>query len=65
MTYNLNGKNIRIPDSDIKEYMESLHLPKDEAIIINNARMHDLRNALLHIVSDGVNILSENTEPTK
>ena len=32
MTYNLNGKNIRIPDSDIKEYMESLSLPKDEAI---------------------------------
>ena len=32
MTYNLNGKNIRIPDSDIKEYMESLGLPKDEAI---------------------------------
>ncbi len=37
----------------------------DEAIIINNARMHDLRNALLHILADGVNILSENTEPTK
>ena len=32
MTYNLNGKNIRIPDSDIKEYMESLELPKEEAI---------------------------------
>ena len=32
MTYNLNGKNIRIPDSDIKEYMESLGLPKNEAI---------------------------------
>ena len=32
MTYNLNDKNIRIPDSDIKEYMESLELPKEEAI---------------------------------
>ena len=32
MTYNLNGKNIRSPDSDIKEYMESLELPKEEAI---------------------------------
>ncbi len=32
MTYNLNGKNIRIPDSDIQEYMESLNLPKNEAI---------------------------------
>jgi len=32
MTYNLNGKNIRIPDSDIQEYMESLGLPKNEAI---------------------------------
>lgn len=37
----------------------------DEATIINNARMHDLRNALLHTLADGVNILSENTEPTK
>jgi len=32
MTYNLNGKNIRIPDAEITEYMKSLNLPKDEAI---------------------------------
>ena len=37
----------------------------DEAITINNARMHDLQNALLHILADGVNVLSEHTESTK
>lgn len=32
MNYNLNGKNIRIPDSEITDYMKSLELSKDEAI---------------------------------
>lgn len=32
MNYNLNGKNIRIPDSEIADYMKSLELSKDEAI---------------------------------
>lgn len=32
MTYNLNGKNIRIPDADIERSMKSLDLSKEEAI---------------------------------
>lgn len=32
MTYNLNGKNIRIPDVDIEESMKTLNLTKEEAI---------------------------------
>lgn len=32
MTYNLNGKNIRIPDADIERSMKSLELSKEEAI---------------------------------
>jgi len=32
MTYNLNGKNIRIPDADIKNFMKMLDLSKDEAV---------------------------------
>lgn len=32
MTYNLNGKNIRIPDADIERSMKSLELTKEEAI---------------------------------
>ena len=32
MTYNLNGKNIRIPDADIKKSMELLEISQDEAV---------------------------------
>lgn len=32
MKYNLNGKNINIPDTDIKQSMKSLELTKEEAI---------------------------------
>lgn len=32
MTYNLNGKTIRIPDDEIKKSMNLLDLTKDEAI---------------------------------
>lgn len=32
MTYNLNGKNIRIPDAEIQNSMKVLGLTKDEAI---------------------------------
>lgn len=32
MTYNLNGKNIRIPDTDIENFMKMLDLSKDEAV---------------------------------
>jgi hypothetical protein len=32
MTYNLNGKNIRIPDADIENFMKMLDLSKDEAV---------------------------------
>jgi hypothetical protein len=32
MTYNLNGKNIRIPDADIENFMKMLNLSKDEAV---------------------------------
>lgn len=32
MTYNLNGKNIRIPDAEIDKSMKLLSLTKDEAI---------------------------------
>ena len=32
MTYNLNGKNIRIPDADIERSIKSLELTKEEAI---------------------------------
>lgn len=32
MFYNLNGKNIKIPDEDIKRNMEILDLSEDEAI---------------------------------
>jgi hypothetical protein len=32
MTYNLNGKNIRIPDAEIDKSMKILGLTKDEAV---------------------------------
>lgn len=32
MTYNLNGKTIRIPDADLKKNMEILNISKDDAI---------------------------------
>lgn len=32
MNYNLNGKNIRIPDADIERSMKMLELTKEEAI---------------------------------
>ena len=32
MKYNLNGKNINIPDADIERSMKSLELTKEEAI---------------------------------
>jgi len=32
MNYNLNGKNIRIPDAEINKSMKLLELTKDEAI---------------------------------
>lgn len=32
MTYNFNGKNLRIPDDIIQKSMEKLNLTKDEAI---------------------------------
>lgn len=32
MNYNLNGKNIRIPDADIKKSMELLEISHDEAV---------------------------------
>ena len=32
MTYNLNGKNIRIPDDELRKNMSLLGLTKDEAI---------------------------------
>ena len=32
MTYNLNGRAIRIPDTDIERSMKSLELTKEEAI---------------------------------
>ena len=32
MTYNLNGKNIKIPDEEIKKNMEILDLSQEEAI---------------------------------
>lgn len=32
MKYNLNGKNINIPDADIEQSMKSLELTKEEAI---------------------------------
>ena len=32
MTYNLNGKSVRIPDADIERSMKSLELTKEEAI---------------------------------
>ena len=32
MTYNFNGKNINIPDKDLKNLMDSLDLTKEEAI---------------------------------
>ena len=32
MTYNLNGKNIKIPDEEIKKNMEILDLSEEEAI---------------------------------
>ena len=32
MRYNLNGKNINIPDADIEKSMKSLELTKEEAI---------------------------------
>ena len=32
MTYNLNGKNIRIPDAEINKSMKILGLTKDEAV---------------------------------
>lgn len=32
MTYNLNGKTIRIPDADIKKSMDLLGLSHDEAV---------------------------------
>ena len=32
MNYNLNGKTIRIPDSEINDYMKSLEVSRDEAI---------------------------------
>lgn len=32
MKYNFNGKEINIPDGDIKKLMVSLDIPKDEAI---------------------------------
>lgn len=36
----------------------------EEAKLINDARMTDLRNLLLYSVADAVNVLSENTERT-
>lgn len=32
MTYNLNGKNIRIPDTEIEKHMKLLGISRDEAI---------------------------------
>ena len=32
MTYNFNGKNIKIPDAEIKQAMTALELTKEEAI---------------------------------
>ena len=32
MTYNLNGKNIRIPDAEIDKSMKLLDLSHDEAV---------------------------------
>ena len=32
MTYNLNGKNIRIPNADIENFMKMLDISKDEAV---------------------------------
>lgn len=32
MTYNFNGKSIRIPDAEIKGHMDALNISKDEAI---------------------------------
>ena len=32
MTYNLNGKNIRIPDAEINRHMELLKITQEEAI---------------------------------
>jgi len=32
MKYNFNGKDINIPDGDIKKLMTNLDIPKDEAI---------------------------------
>ena len=37
----------------------------EDAEAINNARMQDLKKALLYVLADGVNFLSENTEPIK
>ena len=36
----------------------------EEAKLINDARMTDLRNLLLYSVADAVNVLNENTERT-
>lgn len=32
MTYNLNGKNIRIPDAEIEKHMKLLGISRDEAV---------------------------------
>lgn len=32
MNYNFNGKTINIPDADIQNFMNRLHIPKEEAI---------------------------------
>ena len=32
MNYNFNGKTIKIPDADIQNFMNRLHIPKEEAI---------------------------------
>ena len=34
MNYNFNGKNIRIPDSDIERICKGMHIDKEEAISI-------------------------------
>lgn len=36
----------------------------EEARLINDARMEDLRKLLIYSVADAVNVLSENTERT-
>ena len=34
MKYNLDGKEIRIPDEEIKRYVETMHITEEEAIQI-------------------------------